>query len=255
MEPLPKKPMEPLATPGDEAPDVLAGATEAIHEWRMFDRVSRLGVGLSGGADSLALLDTLVRYAGSCAEAPELIPIHIHQYPSTQNAERLGEFVATRYGLQLHIARVDTTARARRLVVAGKAPCRACAPVRAKALAVECRKHGVDALALGHHLDDALATLIMNIFHRGSIDTMRPVAKRRQDPGLPLLRPFIFLREAFVKANSPVGPEGLFDCGMCSLHARERRQITALVSDLLAQHQPAASHAEVALRTLFPGPR
>jgi tRNA 2-thiocytidine biosynthesis protein TtcA len=199
----------------------------------MLHRVRRLGIGLSGGADSLALLDALAELDLGV----ELVPVHVHQH-ADQQPDYLASYVHERLGLRTHVFHADTSVAAQAAIARGKAPCRACAPIRAERLGKAARALALDALALGHHLDDAAATLLMNIFHRGEVDTMRPVTRRRTHPQLPLVRPLLFVPEQAVKAAAPTGPAGLFDCGMCSVHAVERARATRFVAEMFGAHEP-----------------
>jgi tRNA 2-thiocytidine biosynthesis protein TtcA len=204
----------------------------------MLANVDKLGVAVSGGADSLALLDVLV----SLDLPVPLIPVHILQHPLYQRPEQLTSFVHDRYGIETHVVRADTSTAAREAIAAGKAPCRACAPVRAVQVGEAARALGLGAVAFGHHLDDAAATLLMNVFHTGKVDTMRPVARRKTHPDIPILRPMLLVPESQVKAASPAAPDGLFDCGMCSLHAHERARASRFVAEMFGNHRPAADH-------------
>jgi tRNA(Ile)-lysidine synthase TilS/MesJ len=89
--------------------------------------------------------------------------------------------------------------------------------------------------------------LLMNIFHRGDMDTMRPSAHRRQNRRVPIVRPFLLTPETLVKAAAPVSTEGLFDCGMCSVHAVERARVSAFVAQMFGTHGPAADYARQAV--------
>jgi tRNA 2-thiocytidine biosynthesis protein TtcA len=210
-----------------------------LARWDMLNGVQRLAVGVSGGADSLVLLEVLHKLVGNDIE---LLPLHVHQHPQSQDASALKDFIDDRFRLDTSIIEADTSTRVRKVIARGKSPCRACAPIRARRLGDAAREHGVDAVALGHHLDDAVATLLMNIFHRGEMDTMRPVARRRTLPGIPLLRPLLLATEQEVKAASPVGSAGLFDCGVCSVHAQERARVSKFVGEMFGLHLPAARH-------------
>lgn len=223
----------------DQSVDALRDhVAQAVTRWHMLAGVRRLGVGLSGGADSLAMFDAL-----ASLELPvDLVPLHVHQHPRHQDPARLSAFVQEAYGRSTEVIHADTSAAANRAVALGKAPCRVCAPVRAERLGKAARALDLDAVALGHHLDDAAATLLMNIFHTGAVDTMRPVARRREHLDIPILRPMLLITEKDVKDAAPTPPEGLFNCGMCSEHAVERARASRFVADMFGTHRPAAAH-------------
>ena len=232
----------------DAATQLRSAVQSTVVQWKMLHQVRRLGIGVSGGADSLALLDALA----ALDLGVKLIPVHIHQHVD-QQPDYLSSYIHDRLGLRTQVIHADTTVAARRAIDNGKAPCRACAPIRAERLAKASHALELDALALGHHLDDAAATLLMNIFHRGEVDTMRPVARRRTYMALPLLRPLLFVPEREVKAAAPTGVGGLFDCGMCSVHAIERARATRFVAEMFGAHEPTSRYVASLVADLAEG--
>lgn len=225
---------------------VLSSAQDAIVEWRMLRGVERLGVALSGGADSLTLLEILVQLELQV----ELVPLIIYQHPEHQRPGSLRDHVRKRHGLTLHVEEADTTEQIQPLLTAGKAPCRACAPVRSRRISETAARLDLQAVALGHHLDDAVATLLMNLFHRGELDTFRPVARRNSRAGVRLVRPLIFSTEGAVKAASPLGSAGLFACGVCTVHATERARMSRFAASVFDAHAPAARFGAEVIRDL-----
>lgn len=216
-----------------------AAITATIERWDMLAGVDRLGVAVSGGADSLALLAALHGLDLSV----DLVPVHVHQHPLHQRPDVLRAFVERSFGLTTVVIEADTSVAAGELIAQGKAPCRACAPVRAEQLGEAATTLDLDALALGHHLDDAMATLLMNMFHGRGVDTMKPVARRRSHLAMPILRPMLLVAEREVKLASPAGDSGLFDCGMCTVHANERARAARFVSDMFERHEPSPLYA------------
>jgi len=93
----------------NKIPNATNTMLNTIREYRMFDNIHRLGVGLSGGADSIALLECTI-YLMKVGLIPDLevIPIHINQYMNLQNVECLDKFVKSRYGLVLQVVTSDT---------------------------------------------------------------------------------------------------------------------------------------------------
>lgn len=226
-----------------------------IRQYRMIEGLARVGVAVSGGADSIALLDILHQLR-ACESFPdldhvEIIPIHVNQYMRYDAVAELEGFIAQRYGLSLHVIDADTRSVADEWLAKGKAPCRGCAPIRAEAVGVAATRLNLDAVALGHHLNDALATLLMNIFHRGSISTMSPVAARSDHPMAPIIRPLHFTEERIVKAASPVGAEGIFTCNICPLHATVRASAHAYITQVFDRYPNTPAAARAALRQLL----
>jgi tRNA 2-thiocytidine biosynthesis protein TtcA len=217
----------------------------AVTDWHLVEP-GRLGVAISGGADSLALFRVLGAMSGDIGIT--LVPLYIDQYGGNRRTV-LQEFFGDEFGIRLITASADTTAVAERAIEKGHGPCRVCAPIRARAIGALAERHGIARVALGHHLTDVYATLMMNMLHRGQFDTMRIVTRRRgQDPVI--IRPLYFETEAVVKSNSMTEPGGLFDCGMCSIHASERKRVTQFVNESFALHVPAIKYAQNMLKQL-----
>ena len=204
----------------------------------MFRKPGRVVVGISGGADSLALFSVLDGLRKRHEYSLELVPVHIDQYGRHEEIDRLRAAVRQRFGVELQVHSRDTRKDAQSLLDIGKAPCRACAPIRSSVLGEVARSMSATSIALGHHLNDAASTLLMNILHRGEVDSMRPVGRRRPFREIDIVRPLYFCTEDAVKEASPFGSGGVFSCDLCSLHASERERTSKFIADTLRLHPP-----------------
>lgn len=235
-------------------PSVLEAVRRTIDRHGMLSGVERLGVAVSGGADSLTMLDVLVHLVGHRGDRTvALVPFYVKQYAHVDHAS-IGRYVKVRYEgeLTLRVRQASAEEPAAKLIDAGKAPCRACSAIRSAAIAGIAAELDLQSVALGHHLTDAVATLMMNMAHEAAFDTMRPVTVRKRNGKVRIIRPLYDLAESDVKSASPVGPAGLTDCGMCSLTADERAMNSRYVNDMIERHPGAAARYRRLLDSLPP---
>ena len=145
--------------------------SRAIGEYGLIDEGDRLLIGLSGGKDSLALVELLGRRARIFAPKFSIVAAHIRM----ENIAYKSDTAA----LREHCARfgVEYVERTTAFDPAGdrrKAPCFLCSWYRRKALFDIAKEQGCRKIALGHHQDDILETLLMNMTFQGSFGTMPP---------------------------------------------------------------------------------
>ncbi len=203
-----------------------------VHEFGLIEAGDRILVGLSGGKDSWALLDVLESLR---RRAP--IPFQVHGAtidPGFQrfNPDRIAE-VCEAKGIPHAIlpAPIDTLVRRRPEVT----PCAMCSRLRRGVLYSHAQRHGYTKIALGHHLDDLIETLLINQFFEGRLSTM-PLKLVSDDGANTVIRPLGTCEEedlrrlAWLKGY-PIVPCGCPLCGASVLESR-RAQVKALVAQL-----------------------
>jgi len=204
----------------------------AIHEFGLIQDGDRILVGLSGGKDSWALLDVLESLR---RRAPIRFEVHgatIDPGFPGYDPDRIAE-VCERMGVPHRIlgAPIDTLVRRRPETT----PCAICSRLRRGVLYSHAKEQGFTKIALGHHLDDLIETLLINQFFEGRISTM-PLKLLSDDGGNTVIRPLGTCEEedlrrfAWLKGY-PFVPCGCPLCGASVLESR-RAQIKALVASL-----------------------
>ena len=222
----------------------LRRADQDFHLIRPGDRVA---VGLSGGKDSAALLVALSRYRDFSPHAFELEAITIHMglepfdtLPLAEMCERL----RVPYTVEkTQIGQVVFSERQE------KNPCALCAKMRRGALIGVCERRGVTALALGHHRDDAIETLMLSVLREGRLATLRP-ALEFDRTNVRQIRPLIYAPEKDIKhvvrtLNLPVIPSP------CPVDGGTDRADMAELMRLVSEKYPNAR--EMILRALMNG--
>lgn len=164
---------------------------KAIFDYGLIVDGDRILVGLSGGKDSLALLELLGRRARIFRPRFELVAAHVvmENIPYRSDEAYLRS-VAAAYDVPLLIetTRFDASTDRRHT------PCFLCSWMRRKALFELAKRHRCNKIALGHHQDDLLETLLMNMLYQGAIGTMPPLL-RMDKFEMTLIRPLCLVEE------------------------------------------------------------
>ena len=144
---------------------------EAIHRYQMIQDGDRIVVGVSGGKDSLSLLDLLWAQRGRAPVAYDVIAVHI-DLGFDGTGDKLVPFLRDR-GIPYHVekTRIGPVAHSE---INRENPCFLCARLRRKRLFELAKQMGSRKVALAHHRDDMIETLLMNMFYSGEFGTMMP---------------------------------------------------------------------------------
>ena len=166
--------------------------SEAIIKYRQIEAGDKVLVGLSGGKDSMALLDTLVNRRRIMPFDFELTAVHIDltTIPYETDREYLQAFCDEREVPFLYVEN-EVLVEPKK---ANKSPCFYCSWNRRKSLFAYALKHKYTKVALGHHLDDAVETLLMNMSYHGEFSSL-PGKLKMFDGALHLIRPLLLVTD------------------------------------------------------------
>jgi tRNA(Ile)-lysidine synthase TilS/MesJ len=165
---------------------------KAMHKYNMIEAGDRVAVGVSGGKDSLATLNALVRIKKIVNFDFDIIPIHIHPSTDSSTYNKTEEY-CKKLGLELQVFKTDL----QNLLFEekkAKNPCFLCGRIRRGMLYRVMKEQNINKLALGHHKDDIIETFLMNVFYQGNIGVMKP-AYYSEDYGVKVIRPLAFVEE------------------------------------------------------------
>lgn len=188
---------------------------DAIVDYSMIEDGDRVMVCISGGKDSYVMLDMLMSLQKSAPVSFSLIVVNLDQKFPEYPAHVLPEYL-NQLGVDYKIIEEDTYAIVKDKIAEGKTQCSLCSRLRRGILYRTAKELGVTKIALGHHREDILETLFLNMFHGGKLKTMPP--KLVTDDGQHVvIRPLAYCREKdiirFAQVRQyPILPESL--CGI-----------------------------------------
>jgi tRNA 2-thiocytidine biosynthesis protein TtcA len=199
--------------------------TVAAH--RLIEADDRILVAVSGGKDSYTLLDLLWRARRKAPIRFELIALHLDQGQPGYDGRPLRLWLE-RCGAPFEIAREDTYSLVlgERERSASPTYCRLCSRLRRGILYTAAKRLGCNKIALGHHRDDALETLLLNLFYAGRLQAM-PAAYTTNDGRFRVIRPLIECGEADIARHAAVAGYPISACNPCGSQSDLKRETVA----------------------------
>jgi tRNA 2-thiocytidine biosynthesis protein TtcA len=233
---------------------------EAIVDFNMIEDGDRVMVCLSGGKDSYTLLDLLLKLKAKAPVDFELVAVNLDQKHPGYPEHVLPDYLRA-LGVEFHILEQDTYSVVKRVVPEGKTMCGLCSRLRRGALYTFAAAQGYNKIALGHHRDDIVETLFLNLFYHAKLAAMAP--KLRSEDGRHIvIRPLAYCAESDVAAYAEARAFPIIPCNLCgSQETLQRQAIKAMLAewerqfpgrvDNIARGLTHVSPAQLADRNLF----
>jgi tRNA 2-thiocytidine biosynthesis protein TtcA len=198
-----------------------SAAGKAIADFGMIAEGDRVMVCLSGGKDSYTLLDVLLSLRRNSPVHFDLIAVNLDQKQPGFPAHVLPEYLA-RLGVPFHIIEQDTYAVVKRVIPEGKTMCGLCSRLRRGALYRYAAEHGITKLALGHHRDDLIETLFLNMFFGGRLKAMPPKLLS-EDRCHIVIRPLAYVAERDIERYAAARDFPIIPCTLCGSQSHLQR--------------------------------
>lgn len=201
---------------------------QAIADYDMIQDGDKVMVCLSGGKDSYTMLDILLNLRDHAPISFELIAVNLDQKQPGFPEQVLPEYLQS-IGVPYHIIEKDTYSIVKEVVPEGKTTCGICSRLRRGSLYGYARQNGITKIALGHHRDDIIETLFLNMFYGSKIKAMPPKLLSDDKTNI-VIRPLAYAKEADIARYAEARQFPIIPCNLCGAQQNLQRQV---IKDML----------------------
>jgi tRNA 2-thiocytidine biosynthesis protein TtcA len=230
---------------------LLSRVAEASAEFGLLEAGDRVMVAVSGGKDSHALLWLLREIARRAPFDFSLVAVNLDQGHPGFPKQVLPDYFE-REGFEYRIVERDTFSVVQEKVPAGKTYCSLCSRLRRGILYDVAQELGATKIALGHHRDDVIETLLLNILYSGQLKAMPP--RLRSDDGRNVvIRPLVYCAEAELAELARELAFPIIPCDLCgSQDNLQRKRVKRLIAELAAENPNVPGNLLASLANVRP---
>ena len=230
---------------------ILRATARAIQDFGLVEDGDRIMVAVSGGKDSYTLLHVLMRLRERAPIRFDLVAVNLDQGQPGFPAHVLeGHFRAV--GVPYRMISRDTYSVVRRLVPEGKTSCSVCSRLRRGVLYGAAIEMGCTKIALGHHRDDLVETLLLSALYSGALKSMPPKLLAKDGRNV-VVRPLCYAAEEDIAAFAAEMRFPIVPCDLCGSQPNlRRRRVKGLLAELAAEHPAVKGNLLHALAHVVP---
>jgi tRNA 2-thiocytidine biosynthesis protein TtcA len=200
----------------------------AIVDYNMIEDGDKVMVCLSGGKDSYTMLDILLSLQKTAPINFEIVAVNMDQKQPGFPEHVLPQYL-TALGVPFHIIEKDTYSIVKEIIPEGKTTCGLCSRLRRGTLYSFADEIGATKIALGHHRDDIIETLFLNMFYGGKLKAMPPKLLADNKRNI-LIRPLAYCSEADIIEFAEAKGFPIIPCNLCGSQENLQRQV---IKDML----------------------
>jgi tRNA 2-thiocytidine biosynthesis protein TtcA len=223
----------------------------ASRTWSLIEPGDHVLVAVSGGKDSYGLL-WLLRLLQRRAPFPfTFVAVNLDQGHPGFEVDRLRDWLDGE-GFAHHLVARDTYTIVKQRIPEGRTMCSLCSRLRRGILYDVARALGCSKIALGHHRDDVIETLLLNLFYAGSVKAMAPLLRAQRDR-VAVIRPLVLVDEADLAALAATRAFPILPCDLCGAQENLRRKaMKRLIAQLHADNPKVRGNLFAALSNVVP---
>ena len=224
---------------------------KAVSDYQMISKDDRVLVCLSGGKDSFTLLHLLYQLQKKMRHPFEMLSYTLDQSQPGWDDSTLKQWL-TQKGIPFIIESKDTYSIVKRKIPEGKTYCSLCSRLRRGNIYRFAEENGFNKIALGHHRDDLIETLLMSIFYNGQIQSMPPKLLTDNQKSV-VIRPLAYCQENDIKRYAELMQFPIIPCNLCGSQKNlSRQRVKNLIRHLTQENNKIPSNMLHALQSVQP---